>query len=77
MSDLEPRMVQIKISIGSAKLEKLIELMPDYEKDGQNTTPIYWAIQKVIDGAIAAKAKESEQRPSASNRDYLRNIGRK
>lgn len=68
-------MIQIKISIGSAKLEKLLEIMPDYEKDGQNTTPIYWAIQKVIDNAIAASMPQQQQHPS--NRDYLRNIGRK
>jgi hypothetical protein len=75
MAQLEPRMIQIKISIGSAKLEKLIELMPDYERDGQNTTPIYWAIQKVIDSAIAASNPQTQQQ--ISNRAYLRDIGRK
>jgi hypothetical protein len=65
--------IQIKISIGSAKLEKLIELMPDYERDGQNTTPIYWAIQKVIDSAIAASIPQQQ----ISNRAYFKDVGKR
>ena len=75
MASLEPSVVTIKIRLGSAKLEKLIELMPDYENDGQNTTPIYWAIQQVIDKAIAAANPPQQQ--YVSNREFLRNVGRK
>ena len=72
MASLEPSVIVIKIRIGSAKLEKLLELMPKHEKDGQNTTPIYWAIDEAIRAAIA-KSQQQEPRPNhGSNRDYLR-----
>lgn len=70
MASLEPSVIVIKIRIGSAKLEKLLELMPDHEKDGQNTTPIYWAIDETIRAALAKS--QQEPRPNHSNRDYLR-----
>ncbi len=69
MASLEPSVIVIKIRIGSAKLEKLLELMPDHEKDGQNTTPIYWAINETI---RAVMAKPTQQQTQSSNRDYLR-----
>jgi hypothetical protein len=71
MASLEPSVIVIKIRIGSAKLEKLLELMPDHEKDGQNTTPIYWAIDETIRATLAKS--QQEPRPNhGSNRDYLR-----
>jgi hypothetical protein len=71
MASLEPSVIVIKIRIGSAKLEKLLELMPDHEKDGQNTTPIYWAIDEAIRSVLSLKSQQ-EPRPNHSNRDYLR-----
>ena len=74
MASLEPRMISIRISIGAAKLEKLIELMPEFERDGQNTTPIYWAIDEAIRSVLSLKLQQLQQesRPNYSNRDYLR-----
>ena len=73
MASLEPSVITIKIRIGSAKLEKLLELMPDHEKDGQNTTPIYWAIDEAIRSILSLKLQQQESRPNhGSNRDYLR-----
>ena len=64
--------ISIRIYIDPRKLAKLIEIMPDYEKgNGENTKPIYWA----IDVAIAAKAKElNTASQNISNREYLRRV---
>lgn len=72
MASLEPSVITIKIRIGSAKLEKLLELMPDHEKDGQNTTPIYWAIDEAIRSILSLKSQQEPRPNHGSNRDYLR-----
>ena len=62
--------ISIRIYLDPLKFAKLLEIMPEYEKgNGENTKPIYWA----IDSAIAAKLKESNTtNRNVSNREYLR-----
>ena len=64
--------VDIRIRLDAVKFAKLLELMPEYEKgSGENTKPIYWA----VDFAIAAKLKElSPVSQNVSNREYLRRV---
>lgn len=62
--------IDIRIRVDAAKFDRLVELMPDYEKGGgEKSTVIYWS----IDVAIAALMHQNTLSQSyRSNRDYLR-----
>ena len=73
----DEKTIEIKIVIHPRKLDELIALMPDHAKGkGERTKVIYYFIDLGMGKAIAA-ANPPQHRQHISNREYLRNIGRK